>query len=103
MVPPGTAARDGEGGGMAGHVEDFATQLTELKERSGRSYGALAGRLHVSTSTLHRYCNGAAVPGEYAPVERFARLCGATPAELVALHRRWLLADAERRDGGTAA
>ncbi|WP_037601395.1 helix-turn-helix domain-containing protein [Streptacidiphilus rugosus] len=78
-------------------IEDFAAQLRELKERSGRSYGTLAARLHVSTSTLHRYCNGAAVPGEYAPVERFARVCGATPEELVTLHRRWLLADAERR------
>ncbi|MEY9843352.1 plasmid maintenance system antidote protein VapI [Streptacidiphilus sp. BW17] len=79
------------------HVNEFAAQLRELKDRSGRSYGMLAKRLHVSTSTLHRYCNGAAVPGDYAPVERFARVCGATPEELVELHRRWLLADAERR------
>ncbi|MEZ0064072.1 plasmid maintenance system antidote protein VapI [Streptacidiphilus sp. MAP12-20] len=78
-------------------IEDFAAQLRELKERSGRSYGMLATRLHVSTSTLHRYCNGVAVPGDYAPVERFARACGATPEELLTLHRRWLLADAERR------
>ncbi|MBF9068294.1 helix-turn-helix domain-containing protein [Streptacidiphilus fuscans] len=79
------------------HVNEFAAQLRELKDRSGRSYGMLAKRLHVSTSTLHRYCNGAAVPADYAPVERFARVCGATPEELVELHRRWLLADAERR------
>lgn len=86
------------------HVNDFAAQLRELKDRSGRSYGMLAKRLHVSTSTLHRYCNGAAVPGDYAPVERFARVCGATPEELVELHRRWLLADAERRrEPGRAA
>ncbi|WP_207892396.1 helix-turn-helix domain-containing protein [Streptacidiphilus pinicola] len=83
---------------MPTHIEDFATQLRELKERSGRSYGQLATRLHVSTSTLHRYCNGAAVPTEYAPVERLARVCGATPEELVTLHRRWLLADAQRRE-----
>ncbi|MEV6005558.1 helix-turn-helix domain-containing protein [Streptomyces sp. NPDC051976] len=82
---------------MTTEVEDFATRLRELKERSGRSYGTLATRLHLSTSTLHRYCNGAAVPGDYAPVERFARLCGATPEELLALHRSWLLADASRR------
>ncbi|MGD9485924.1 helix-turn-helix domain-containing protein [Streptomyces sp. TRM70308] len=74
----------------------FATYLRELKERSGRSYGFLAGRLHVSTSTLHRYCNGAALPADYAPAERLARLCGATPGELTELHRRWLLADAHR-------
>jgi plasmid maintenance system antidote protein VapI len=88
---------------MATHIEEFASTLRELKERSGRSYGSLAARLHVSTSTLHRYCNGAAVPGEYAPVERFARQCGATPQELVALHRRWLLADAARRREPTRA
>ncbi|MFJ6212209.1 helix-turn-helix domain-containing protein [Streptomyces sp. NPDC092296] len=82
---------------MTTYIEEFARELRELKERSGRSYGVLAARLHVSTSTLHRYCNGAAVPGDYAPVERFARQCGATPEELVALHRRWLLADAAKR------
>ncbi|MGW0708583.1 helix-turn-helix domain-containing protein [Streptomyces sp. NPDC002643] len=74
----------------------FAELLRELKERSGLSYGALAKRLHMSTSTLHRYCNGDAVPADYAPVERLARLCKATPDELVELHRRWVLADATR-------
>ncbi|MDT0494907.1 helix-turn-helix domain-containing protein [Streptomyces griseus] len=78
-------------------AEHFAALLKELKGRSGRSYGVLAGRLHVSTSTLHRYCNGDAVPNEYAPVERFARLCGATGDELVEVHRRWIVADAARR------
>ncbi|MFG3533073.1 helix-turn-helix domain-containing protein [Streptomyces sp. NPDC047917] len=82
---------------------EFAALLKELKERSGRSYGVLAGRLHVSTSTLHRYCNGDAVPNEYAPVERLARLCAATPEELVELHRRWIVADAARRRPAQAA
>ncbi|MGR3932980.1 helix-turn-helix domain-containing protein [Streptomyces sp. BRA346] len=82
--------------GRADEVEEFAESLRALKERSGRSYGVLATRLHVSPSTLHRYCNGDAVPTDYAPVERFARLCGATPEELIALHRRWVLADAHR-------
>lgn len=80
-------------------AEEFAALLKDLKDRSGRSYGVLAGRLHVSTSTLHRYCNGDAVPGEFAPVERLARLCGASPDELVELHRRWIVADAARRRG----
>ncbi|MFF3249036.1 helix-turn-helix domain-containing protein [Streptomyces sp. NPDC002870] len=80
-------------------AEEFAALLRELKDRSGRSYGVLAGKLHVSTSTLHRYCNGDAVPTEYAPVERLARLCGATPEELVEIHRRWILADAARKRG----
>ncbi|MFF3954760.1 helix-turn-helix domain-containing protein [Streptomyces sp. NPDC001890] len=82
---------------------EFAALLKELKDRSGRSYGVLAGRLHVSTSTLHRYCNGDAVPNEYAPVERLARLCAATPEELVELHRRWIVADAARRRPAAAA
>ncbi|MFF7641895.1 helix-turn-helix domain-containing protein [Streptomyces canus] len=77
-------------------TEAFAQLLRELKDRSGLSYGTLAKRLHMSTSTLHRYCNGTAVPVEYAPVERLARVCRATPQELVELHRRWILADAER-------
>ncbi|MCG7210778.1 helix-turn-helix domain-containing protein [Streptomyces arenae] len=74
----------------------FAELLRELKDRSGLSYGTLAKRLHMSTSTLHRYCNGDAVPTDYAPVERLARLCKAGPAELVEPHRRWVLADADR-------
>ncbi|MGW3668704.1 helix-turn-helix domain-containing protein [Streptomyces sp. NPDC005141] len=83
---------------MAG--DEFAGLLRELKERSGLSYGALARRLHVSTSTLHRYVNGDAVPADYAPVERLARACRATPDELVELHRRWVLADALRGKKG---
>jgi transcriptional regulator with XRE-family HTH domain len=77
-------------------TQEFAQLLRELKDRSGLSYGTLAKRLHMSTSTLHRYCNGTAVPVEYAPVERLARVCRATPQELVELHRRWILADATR-------
>lgn len=77
-------------------TQAFAQLLRELKDRSGLSYGTLAKRLHMSTSTLHRYCNGTAVPVEYAPVERLARVCRATPQELVELHRHWILADAER-------
>lgn len=83
----------------AGRADAFAELLLELKERSGLSYGALAKRLHMSTSTLHRYCSGAAVPNEYAPVERLARACRATPQELMELHRRWILADAVRGGG----
>lgn len=78
-------------------AEEFARLLRELKDRSGLSYGALAKRLHMSTSTLHRYGQGGSVPSDYAPVERLARVCRATPQELVELHRRWVLADEERR------
>ncbi|MFE4373824.1 helix-turn-helix domain-containing protein [Streptomyces sp. NPDC056835] len=83
-------------------AEAFAELLRGLKDRSGRSYGVLAGRLHVSTSTLHRYCNGDAVPTDYASVERLARLCGANAEELVELHRRWILADEARRRARSA-
>ncbi|MFD6654849.1 helix-turn-helix domain-containing protein [Streptomyces parvus] len=82
---------------------EFAALLKDLKDRSGRSYGVLAGKLHVSTSTLHRYCNGDAVPNEFAPVERFARVCGASGDELVEVHRRWIVADAARRRPSTGA
>ncbi len=88
---------------MAG--DEFAELLGQLKERSGLSYGVLGKRLHTSASTLHRYVNGDAVPTDYAPVERFARVCKATPEELVELHRRWVLADDRRRQktGGAGA
>ncbi|WP_432101464.1 helix-turn-helix domain-containing protein [Streptomyces sp. WAC 04229] len=86
-----------DGGGSGGEVAEFAALLRALKERTDRSYGSLARRLGMNTSTLHRYCAGDAVPLDFAPVERFAALCGATPRERVELHRRWLLAVAERR------
>ncbi|MGW6568844.1 helix-turn-helix domain-containing protein [Streptomyces sp. NPDC054975] len=80
--------------------DEFATLLGQLKQRSGLSYGALGKRLHLSGSTLHRYVTGEAVPADYAPVERFARLCKATPDELVELHRLWVHADVTRRRKG---
>ncbi|GAA2905145.1 transcriptional regulator [Streptomyces mexicanus] len=86
---------------MAG--EDFAELLRELKERSGLSYGALGKRLHMSASTVHRYVSGDVVPTDYAPVERLARICRATPEELLELHRRWVRADALRGVKGQAA
>ncbi|QKW28785.1 helix-turn-helix domain-containing protein [Streptomyces seoulensis] len=83
---------------------EFAELLGELKRRSGLSYGALGKRLHMSASTVHRYVSGDVVPTDYAPVERFARVCRATPEELLELHRRWLRADALRgvKSGGSA-
>ncbi|WP_405810720.1 helix-turn-helix domain-containing protein [Streptomyces sp. NBC_01520] len=84
---------------MGTEIQDFAAELSGLKERSGLSYGVLARKLHMSTSTVHRYCNGDAVPHDYAPVERFARVCGASADELVGLHRKWILADEAKRRG----
>jgi transcriptional regulator with XRE-family HTH domain len=76
----------------AKEVDDFAAYVRGLKERSERSYGALARRLNVGASTLHRYCNGEAVPSGFALLERLAQLCGATPEERVELHRLWVAA-----------
>ncbi|TQJ56530.1 helix-turn-helix protein [Streptomyces sp. SLBN-115] len=84
-------------------VTEFAALLTELKGRTERSYGSLARRLGMNTSTLHRYCAGEAVPQDFAPVERLAEFCGATPEERLELHRRWLRAVAARRRARTAA
>ncbi|MEU7719254.1 helix-turn-helix domain-containing protein [Streptomyces tibetensis] len=83
-------------------VGAFAALLRTLKERTDRSYGSLARRLAMNTSTLHRYCAGDAVPVDFAPVERFAALCGASPEERLELHRRWLLAVAARQRPRTA-
>ncbi|MFD8725859.1 helix-turn-helix domain-containing protein [Streptomyces sp. NPDC059629] len=57
-------------------IEQFAALLRRLKNRTDRSYGSPARRLHMNTSTLHRYCTGEAVPQDYAPVERLAAFCG---------------------------
>ncbi|MET8687341.1 helix-turn-helix domain-containing protein [Streptomyces sp. NPDC004732] len=92
----GSGDGDGIGDGID-EVAEFAALLTALKERTDRSYGSLARRLGMNTSTLHRYCAGDAVPLDFAPVERFAALCGATPEQRLELHRRWLLAVAARR------
>lgn len=83
-------------------VQEFAALLTRLKERTDRSYGQLARRLHMNTSTLHRYCAGETVPVDFAPVERFAALCHATAEERLELHRMWLAALEARRRPRTA-
>ncbi|GAA3358114.1 helix-turn-helix domain-containing protein [Streptomyces antimycoticus] len=80
-----------------GDVEEFAELLRELKSRTNRSYAALATRSGVSGSALHRYCSGTSVPGDYEVIARFGKVCGASSEELLELHRRWVLADAERK------
>ncbi|GAB1332382.1 helix-turn-helix domain-containing protein [Streptomyces sennicomposti] len=82
-------------------VEEFAALLRQLKDRTDRSYGSLARRLNMNTSTLHRYCAGEAVPQDFAPVERLAAFCRATPQERLELHRLWLSAVAVRQRGRT--
>ncbi|MGW0138252.1 helix-turn-helix domain-containing protein [Streptomyces calvus] len=101
MAVPGAGQSYGDECGVtvaAQHeVDEFAALLREFKERTDRSYGSLARRLGMNTSTLHRYCAGEAVPVDFAPVERFAALCGASGQERLELHRRWLRAVAARR------
>ncbi|MEY9992911.1 peptidoglycan hydrolase-like protein with peptidoglycan-binding domain/transcriptional regulator with XRE-family HTH domain [Streptomyces sp. V4I8] len=87
--------------------EEFAACLRALRERAGLSYGALARKTHISSSSLHRYCSGSYVPQDYGSAHRFATACGASPEELRRLHRLWALADAAREpdrsgDTGTA-
>ncbi len=78
-------------------VAEFASLLTRMKGRTDRSYAALARRLDMNASTLHRYCAGEAVPLDFNGIERFAALCGASAEERVELHRRWILAVAARQ------
>jgi hypothetical protein len=78
-------------------VQEFAALLRRLKERTDRTYGSLARRLNMNTSTLHRYCAGDTVPTDFAPVERFAALCEASAEERLEVHRLWLLAVAARQ------
>ncbi|WP_169807638.1 helix-turn-helix domain-containing protein [Herbidospora mongoliensis] len=73
-------------------VEDLAAYLRQLKDKTGRSYDALAKRLGVGKSTLHRYCSGEGVPPRFTLLEQFARECQAGQTEIVELHRRWVRA-----------
>ncbi|MFF2565435.1 helix-turn-helix domain-containing protein [Kitasatospora sp. NPDC058060] len=92
-----------EGGGDLREADEVARLLQELKSRSGLSYGALAKQLHVSTSALHRYCNGDVMPVEFAPLERLARLCRATSEERTELYRLWGIAHAARANRQASA
>jgi hypothetical protein len=84
-------------------AQRLAAFLMMFKNRRDRSYEALANRVGMSSSSLHRYCVGACVPIDYGMIQRFARECGATQPELYELHRLWTLADARRNDEPTPA
>ncbi|WP_425542255.1 helix-turn-helix domain-containing protein [Acrocarpospora corrugata] len=73
-------------------IEDLATYLRQLKDKTGRSYDALARRLGVGKSTLHRYCSGEGVPPRFTLLEQFAKECRASQAEVIELHQRWVRA-----------
>ena len=79
-------------------ARQLARRLQSLKTRTNRSYEALARRVGVSSSTLHRYCRGEVVPPSYDLVARFGAVCGASREEAEDLLRHWLLAvDGNRR------
>jgi transcriptional regulator with XRE-family HTH domain len=61
-----------------------------LKKKTGRSYDALAKRLGIGKSTLHRYCSGDSVPPRFTLLEQFAKECQASQAEIIELHQRWV-------------
>ncbi|MEU4831200.1 helix-turn-helix domain-containing protein [Streptosporangium sp. NPDC023615] len=75
-------------------LQEFAGYLRGMKERTGRSYEALAKRAGISSSAIHRYCSGKGLPADFSTVERIARVCGAHSDELLELHRRWIRAEA---------
>lgn len=83
-------------------AEDFSSRLKELKNRSGRSYEALGKRVGISSSAMHRYCTGEAVPPDFATVERIARACQATRDEVAELRRFWYLAGLRREAAARA-
>ncbi|WP_344534156.1 helix-turn-helix domain-containing protein [Streptomyces albiaxialis] len=76
---------------------ELADLLEELKQRSGRSYSALAHRSGLSRSSVHRYCQGSTVPPAFGAVELIARACGVTPGDpsLDRLYRAWQRANAD--------
>ncbi|EPH43735.1 helix-turn-helix domain-containing protein [Streptomyces aurantiacus] len=81
---------------------ELADLLQELKERSGRSYTALASRTGLSRSSVHRYCQGLTVPASFGTVERIARVCGAGQEELDRLYGAWARAEAQAREAEKA-
>jgi transcriptional regulator with XRE-family HTH domain len=69
----------------------LAKRLQALKARTNRSYEALARRVGVSSSTLHRYCRGESIPADFGVLARFGTVCGATQQEATELLEYWAL------------
>ncbi|MCX2969768.1 MULTISPECIES: helix-turn-helix domain-containing protein [Streptomyces] len=77
-------------------------RLRLLKDRTGLSYSALAGRTPYSASSWHRYLGGAAFPPRDA-VDALGELAGVDARGLVRLGVLWETADAARRTASPAA
>lgn len=69
--------------------EELGDLLTELKQRSGRSYEWIGRKVNAGKSTVQRYCTGRSVPPEFGILERIARACGADNSEIARLFRLW--------------
>lgn len=79
---------------MSRPTDHLCERLSELKERSGRSYDWLARRTHTSKSSVQRYCTGRGLPPTFGTVESIALACGADRAEVTELFRLWARIDA---------
>jgi hypothetical protein len=82
--------------GGASHREEIGRLLTRLKERDGRSYQWISQRINLSKSAVHRYCAGVSVPHDFGTIERIARACHASRADLDELYRAWSRARGSR-------
>ncbi len=88
MLSPGHTVGGGYVDG-SGDARELAAVLARLKQRSGLSYQELARRTFTSGSTLHRYCRGKIVPGDFGIIARIAEECAAEPDDLALLVRHW--------------
>lgn len=66
-------------------VRQLVVQMRRMKDHSGLSLAALAGRTGYSRSSWERYLNGKQLPPRQA-VEELARACEAEPSRLLVLH-----------------
>ncbi|MEU1276862.1 peptidoglycan-binding protein [Streptomyces sp. NPDC005805] len=87
--------------GLTGGERDFVGELRRLKEISGLSLSALAGRTSVSRSSWDRYLNGRGLPPVDA-VRELAELGGEAPERLLALRATADEARAARQVPGRA-
>ncbi|MEV0369939.1 helix-turn-helix domain-containing protein [Streptomyces sp. NPDC050636] len=72
-------------GSLDHRVSQLVVHLRRLKDHSGLSLASLAVKTSYSKSSWERYLNGRQLPPRGA-VEALARVCGADPTRLLALH-----------------
>jgi hypothetical protein len=73
-------------GSLDPRVRQLVVQMRKLKDHSGLSLAALAVKTPYSKSSWERYLNGRTLPPPGAVAE-LARVTGADPARLLALHK----------------